>query len=224
MITRVNTAAVALVLALSGPLLAAPAAPVAVGTNTPPAITSNNWAVAMTRPGLPNLHKVSATLYRGAQPTANGFAELKKMGIKTVVCLRKLHSDKELLGSNGLAYVAIPMNTWHAEREDVVAFLKVVSDTNRTPVFVHCQHGSDRTGTMCAFYRMAVCGWSKTDALKEMTEGGFGFHGVWQNLLQFINKVDLAKVKDQAGLKPGGPCVGVRAVPQGRDRGIPEHN
>ena len=87
---------------------------------TPMRIGTNNWAVALSKPGLPNLHKVSDTLYRGAQPTAAGFPELRKMGIKTVVCLRNFHSDNELLGTNGLAYVAIPMNTWHAEREDVV--------------------------------------------------------------------------------------------------------
>ena len=69
-------------------------------------------------------------------------------------------------------------------------------------MFVHCQHGSDRTGTMCALYRIAVCGWTKEDALKEMQEGGFGFHGVWQNLLDFINKLDIEKIKQEAGIAP----------------------
>jgi protein tyrosine phosphatase (PTP) superfamily phosphohydrolase (DUF442 family) len=177
------------------------------GTNSaaaPARIGTNQWAAALTRPGLPNLHKVSDMLYRGAQPTAEGFPELRKMGIKTVVCLRNFHSDKKLMGTNGLAYVAIPMNTWHAETKDVVKFIKVVTDTNMTPVFVHCQHGADRTGAMCAMYRIVVCGWSKEDALKEMQEGGFGFHEVWQNLLKFIDKIDVDKVKAETGLAPTG--------------------
>ena len=29
-------------------------------------------------------------------------------------------------------------------------FLSIVDDTNAVPVLVHCQHGADRTGTMCA--------------------------------------------------------------------------
>jgi len=194
--------AMAAITAMMSLCMLLPAAPVAVATNAPSAITSNDWAVALTRPGLPNLHKVSSTLYRGAQPTAEGFAELEKMGIKTVVCLRNLHSDKNLLGTNGLDYVAIPMNTWHAEREDVVAFLSVVSDTNRTPVFVHCQHGADRTGTMCALYRIAVCGWSTEDALREMREGGFGFHEVWKNLPDFIAKLDIGKLRAETGIAP----------------------
>lgn len=40
------------------------------------------------------------------------------------------------------------------------------------------RHGSDRTGTMCALYRIAVQGWSKEDAIREMTAGGFGFHRI----------------------------------------------
>ena len=47
----------------------------------------------MDRPGLPNLHQVSDTLYRGAQPTVEGMGELKKLGVKTVISLRAHHND-----------------------------------------------------------------------------------------------------------------------------------
>src|SRR5437588_10703335 len=39
-------------------------------------------------PGLPNFAKVSDGLYRGAQPTREGFVALKQMGVKTVIDLR----------------------------------------------------------------------------------------------------------------------------------------
>ncbi|WP_282598360.1 tyrosine-protein phosphatase, partial [Pseudomonas chlororaphis] len=42
------------------------------------------------------------------------------------------------------------------------------------PVLMHCKHGSDRTGLMSAMYRVVVQGWSKEEALNEMTGGGFG--------------------------------------------------
>ena len=48
------------------------------------------------------------------------------------------------------------MKPWHAEDEDVVAFLKIASNTNNLPVFVHCQRGADRTGMMCAMYRIVL--------------------------------------------------------------------
>lgn len=68
-------------------------------------------------PGLTNYAKVSEALHRGAQPTAEGFAELKKMGIKTVVNLRSFHSDRGKLQGTGLQYVHIYCKAWHPEEE-----------------------------------------------------------------------------------------------------------
>ena len=107
-----------------------------------------NWAVKLDRPGLPNLFKVNAGLYRGAQPTAEGIRELEKLGVKTIVDLRAGHSDKAILGNSKIAFEHVPMQAWHVENEDAVRFLKIVTDKNRQPVFVHCQYGADRTGAM----------------------------------------------------------------------------
>ena len=159
------------------------------------------WAVKLDRPGLPNLFKVNAGLYRGAQPTAEGVKELKKLGVKTIIGLRDKHTDRHLLGDSKIAFEHIPMKTWHAEDEDVVRFLQIVNDKARQPVFVHCQHGADRTGTMCAIYRVAVDGWTKQQAIDEMTKGSFGFHAIWINLPKFIEKLDVEKIKAKAGLK-----------------------
>ena len=121
-----------------------------------------NWATPLQgKPGLPNFHQVSDTLYRGAQPEEEGFAELKKMGIKTVVNLRTFHSDRDECAEAGLDYIKINMQAWEGETEEIVDFLKIVTDPEKQPVFVHCQHGADWTGTVCAFYRMAIEGWSK---------------------------------------------------------------
>jgi protein tyrosine phosphatase (PTP) superfamily phosphohydrolase (DUF442 family) len=166
-------------------------------TTTRPA----NWAVPIQFPGLPNLHKVSDGLYRGAQPTAEGFRELKKLGIKTVVNLRSDHSDMDEMDNIGLEYVSIPMHAWHPEQEDLVQFLKVVTDPTKTPVFVHCQHGSDRTGEICAAYRVAVQGWNVEDAIKEMLEGGFGFHSVWRGRMGgYLRGLNYDGVRKQAGI------------------------
>jgi protein tyrosine/serine phosphatase len=161
---------------------------------------NEKWAQPLERPGVSNLFKVSDDLYRGAQPSAEGMKELKKMGIKTIINLRSFHSDRDEIGETGLAYEHIYMKAWHAEDKEVVRFLQIVSNPNRTPVFVHCMHGSDRTGTMCALYRIAIQGWSKEDALEEMTKGGYGFHGVWKNLPKYIEELDMDDIKKRAGL------------------------
>ncbi|MCK5172282.1 MAG: dual specificity protein phosphatase family protein [Planctomycetes bacterium] len=62
------------------------------------------------------------------------------------------------------------------------------------PVFVHCRHGADRTGTACAVYRIAVEGWSKAEAIEEMTKGGFDFHGIYKNLVDYIEELDMDKI------------------------------
>lgn len=119
----------------------------------PPEERPATWATPLALPGAPNLHRVDAALYRGAQPTAEGMQNLRKQGITTVVNLRSFSSDRDEIGSTGLAYEHIYMKAWHPERKEAVRFLQIVTDPKRTPVLVHCHHGSDRTGAMVALYR-----------------------------------------------------------------------
>lgn len=159
------------------------------------------WAQPIRMEGVPNLHKVSDNLYRSAQPTAGGMRNLKKMGVKKIVSLRSFHTDRDEIGKTGLAYEHIYMKAWHPEEEEIVRFLQIVTRPEKSPVLVHCQHGADRTGTMCAVYRIAIQGWTKEEAVREMTERGFGFHGVWANIASWVNKLDIGKIKRQAGIE-----------------------
>ena len=142
-------------------------------------------------PGCGNLYKVSDMLYRGEQPTAEGFMELEKLGIKTVVNLRSLHSDRDELEGISLAYEHIRMEAWDPEQEEIEAFLKIVINPEKQPVFVHCQHGADRTGTMVAVYRIVIEGWDAEKAIDEMRNGPFGFHEIWTGLPKFIDELDV---------------------------------
>ena len=159
------------------------------------------WAQPIDKPGLPNLHRITDTIYRGAQPDDDGFAQLKDMGIKTVINLRTMHSDRNQCQQHGLDYVHITVQAWEGEDDEVIDFLKVVGDPSRHPVFFHCQHGADRTGMMAAVYRIAVQGWPKRDAIREMTEGGYGYHTMWQNLIDYLQELDVEQMAEQAGLR-----------------------
>jgi uncharacterized protein (TIGR01244 family) len=154
----------------------------------------------LTVPGLPNLHRVSPELYRSAQPTAEGIQQLGALGIKTIVNLRSRHSDRDLLRATEVHYEQIPMQAWDPEEQEVVQFLRLVTDPQHTPVLVHCEHGADRAGAMCAVYRVAVEGWSKEEAVREMVQGGYGFHGIWRNLVRFINRLNIPRIQQRAGL------------------------
>ena len=161
-----------------------------------------NWAQRLEVAGIKNCHQVMTNLYRGAQPTAEGMKQLQALGIRTVISLRALHSDKATLAGTGLKSVRMKMEPWHSDEDEAVFFLKAATDTNNLPVFVHCERGADRTGVMCAMYRIVVCGWSKEQALDEMKNGGFGFNPVWRDLVTFIEKSDVARIKRRVGL-PG---------------------
>lgn len=155
-------------------------------------------AERIERPGLPNFYRVSPHLYRGAQPEDAGFDQLKKLGIKTVLNLRSFHSDRRETRKAGLGYEHLYMKAWHPEDEEIVHFLKLMADRDNTPVFIHCQHGADRTGLMVAIYRIAACGWSRDQAIAEMTQESFGFHSIWNHLIDFVRTVDIETLKKKA--------------------------
>jgi tyrosine-protein phosphatase SIW14 len=157
--------------------------------------------------GLSNTFQVSETLYRGAQPTPDGFRTLQRLGIRTVVNLRLNHSDVDEIRASGVgpeafAYEQIRMAAWDADEAEVLAFLRIATTPASAPVFVHCEHGSDRTGTMVAAYRVVVQGWSKEAAIREMRDGPFGFHWIWQGLPRFIERMDVARYREELGLPP----------------------
>jgi len=171
------------------------------GSQEPVDARPASWAQPVVKAGIPNLFKVSDSLYRSAQPTDEGLRNLQELGIVTVVNLRAFHSDRDELDPD-LGYEHIHMKSWHPEREDAVTFLRIVADAKRAPVLLHCQHGADRTGAMTAIYRVAVQGWSRDDAIREMKDGGYGFHKVWGNLSDWIQDLDIDSIREEAGIPP----------------------
>ena len=54
---------------------------------------------------------------------------------------------------------------------------------------------------MRALYRAAVQGWTKEEAIEEMTTGGYGFHTMWKNLPNWIEELDIESIKEEVGIK-----------------------
>jgi protein tyrosine phosphatase (PTP) superfamily phosphohydrolase (DUF442 family) len=146
-------------------------------------------------PGLSNFARVSDVLYRGAQPTAEGFQTLKKMGIKTVINLRSTHSDRPLLAGTGLQYVHIRALAWHPEDDEIAQALRIIRDPAHQPVFVHCQHGADRTGVTIAAYRIVEQGWTTSMASAELPS--FHFHPIWTQVIAYLGRFDGAAMKQK---------------------------
>ena len=87
------------------------------------------------------------------------------------------------------------MDAWNPKQEQVEAFLKIVTNPGNQPVFVHCQHGADRTGTMVAIYRVVIEDWETEKAIDEMRNGPFGFHEILSGLPEFIEKLDVETLR-----------------------------
>jgi len=122
--------------------------------------------------GVPNFGKVTDTLYRGAQPTQDGFANLRKLGINIVVDLRGSAGERGVVTKLGMQYVSFPWHCFNPKDEQFARFLTLVRANPGQKVFVHCHLGDDRTGMEIAAYRMAEQGWTAEDARKEMVAFG----------------------------------------------------
>ena len=127
-----------------------------------------------------NFGKVCDHLYRGGQPNRNEYAELTRIGIKTVLDLRDDPKSyaRESAEASGLKYINLPMSDHDFPAADSAEhFLRVVNDPDNWPVFVHCAGGRHRTGAMTAVYRMTVDGWDIDRAYKEMKD--YNFYTKW---------------------------------------------
>lgn len=143
----------------------------------------------LTPAGVGNFHQVDPNLYRGAQPTPEGLKNLSKLGVKVVVDLREGQErgtdEKKLVEADGMRYVSIPMHGLSAPtRIQIDKVFSVLNDSNNWPVFVHCKHGVDRTGTVVACYRIAHDRWPNQKAVQEANL--YGMHKVEWAMRQFI--------------------------------------
>ena len=126
-----------------------------------------------SREPLPHFFRVDQGLYRGGQPTPEGFRQLAQRGIRTVIDLRvepKTHrkQEQQLVESLGMRWVSLPMRWyWRPSDAQVIKFLQVALDPSQQPVFVHCRKGRNRTGTLVAVYRIVAQSWSPERAYAE---------------------------------------------------------
>jgi protein tyrosine phosphatase (PTP) superfamily phosphohydrolase (DUF442 family) len=164
---------------------------------------ADRWAEPIQAPGLPNLYRVSDDLYRGARPTTEGMEELRRLGIKTVVNLEQANGEQAGLAELGIACEHVPMTALHVKDDEVVRFLQIAGTPGHAPIFVHCRRGADRTGLACAIYRIAVQGWTKDEAIAEMTHGGFRFNYGYQNVVNYVRDVNIDQLRQRAGWTPG---------------------
>lgn len=138
--------------------------------------------------GIENLFAVEQDVFRGGQPDDSGWQWLKAQGVQHVIKLntRREASDNPAT-TLGLSvhYFGIPwwrQTFWRPQQWVLVMAVQIVK-SRTAPIFVHCEHGEDRTGLLVGCYRLSQ-GWTKDEAWQEMLAHGFhielqGLFGRW---------------------------------------------
>jgi len=123
-----------------------------------------------------NFAKVDEHYYRGSQPDQEQFAQLKQLGIKTVIDLREDYkkAEESWVRDLGMNFFRIPLKTRvAATAEQTTYFLDLVNDPTNWPVYVHCKGGRHRTGAMTGVYRITHDGWTADQVWEEMKKYDF---------------------------------------------------
>jgi len=132
--------------------------------------------------GVMNFGQVTPTLFRGGQPTSEGYRELKQMGVDTVISFRHEKGENTLerraVEALGMRFVSLPWHAWEEPGDyQVSQFFSLLGSNPHSKIYVHCQEGRDRTGTMVALYRVAVDHWCPVSAVAEMK--AYHYHHFW---------------------------------------------
>jgi protein tyrosine/serine phosphatase len=72
----------------------------------------------------------------------------------------------------GMIYTNVPMRGLGRPTDEQVAKVLSIIETFPSPVFIHCKHGCDRTGTIIACYRIKHDQWTSKQALSEASQYG----------------------------------------------------
>ena len=166
-------------------------APAAAAATATPA-TGAPALLSHTVDGIKNFGQVTPRLYRGAQPAEKGYELLAKMGVDIIVDFRNekdlIERERQSVETRHIRFVSIPWSSFHdPTTEQVRQFFEIVRDNPEKRLFIHCEVGADRTGTMVALYRIATLGWTVDDAVREMK--AYHLHNFWfPHLARYVAK------------------------------------
>jgi protein-tyrosine phosphatase len=185
-------------------------APSAMHAQDPPAATSAGATPAVGAPaqsshgveGIKNFGQVTPRLYRGAQPADKGYELLEKMDVDIIVDFRNekdlIERERQAVEARHIRFNSIPWSALHdPTTEEVRQFFEILRENPEKRIFVHCEVGADRTGTMIALYRIAAQGWTVDDAVREMK--AYHFHSFWfTHLEHYVEKFPRQLASDEA--------------------------
>jgi protein tyrosine/serine phosphatase len=164
-------------------------------------------AFAAPPASLPHVKQVDEHLYRGGQPGNKELKALQTVGVKAIIDLRgageRSKREEQTVEALGMKYYSVPLRPMAAPTDkQVTLLLSLIADSNNWPVFIHCERGKDRTGTVIACYRIAHDGWPNKRALAEAVDDGLNiFERSMKNYIRHYKPPQMANESDRAGFR-----------------------
>lgn len=148
---------------------------------------------------IPHFSKVNDAIYRGGRPKPAGLSYLRSLHVRTVINLQggdlnnpryrsfmkwwepgeladAIAAEMMLSESLGLRFLSKPLDAIDpvSDEDDarIDEILAVMGNPAAQPVFVHCEHGVDRTGLIIALYKVKYLGISAHDAYDDWRASG----------------------------------------------------
>ena len=162
-----------------------------------PRVRPAEWAQPVIGSSLTNAYRVSYDVFRSEQPGVGDLPAIKALGVRSLLSLRKYHTDDTAYAKAGLVLLQHPSVAGAFTEADLLLALALLRDAPK-PVLVHCWHGSDRTGAVIAAYRVVFQHWTKDQAVDDLTNGGYGFHAqTFPEIVPLIQSLDVDQLRRQ---------------------------
>lgn len=116
--------------------------------------------------------RVGANLLSGSQPEGDAaFAELARMGVRTVLSVDGAIPDIESAHRHGMRYVHLPFGYDGVPAERVAGLFLLAGATHET-IYVHCHHGQHRGPTAVALMCLSSGHWTPEQAEGFLRQAG----------------------------------------------------
>lgn len=130
-------------------------------------------APATTVSGAVNFRTLDANFASGGVTMPEAFAELKRLGFRSVINLQAasepgvdMTAETEAATKAGLEYLHLPLSPSAPEMEVADKFLALAKDQARQPMYIHCRSGQ-RANALWLIKRVLMDGWTAEKALAE---------------------------------------------------------
>lgn len=179
-----------------------------------------------------NFHKVDQDVYRGARPRrSDAYSRLAELGIRTIVNLEgskeaarekaqidQLNQTLVLRHKPSIDFISFPINSitqipLTGVSDQKIGFLFQQIQEAKKPIFIHCEHGKDRTGAVVVLYRIKRKELTFDQAYKEALYYRFNKwldRGLKSTINRYKNqeKLNSLPAPDPSAVRPEDVCVG----------------